>query len=103
MRSSNALLVLVATVATAAAAAQGTRDQAAVAPGQTCAVITQAHADESAGDVNVNHDGTPVAGVPAPDISRGFKGIPRSAQPPLTASQRRILECMYRLPEANAD
>jgi hypothetical protein len=25
---------------------------------------------------NVNHDGTPLAGTPAPDISSGFKGIP---------------------------
>jgi dienelactone hydrolase len=72
-------------------------------PGQTCTQLTQAHADASAGPPNVNHDGTPIAGTPAPDISKGFNGIPRSAQPPLTASQRRIWECTYRLPEANAD
>lgn len=72
-------------------------------PGHTCTAITQANADASAGTVNVKHDGTPIPGVPAPDISRGFKGIPRSAQPPLTASQQRILECTRRLPEANAD
>jgi predicted peptidase len=71
--------------------------------GQTCAAITQANADASAGTANINHDGTPLAGIPAPDISRGFSGIPRSAQPPLTATQRRILECTYRLTEANAD
>jgi poly(3-hydroxybutyrate) depolymerase len=65
--------------------------------------VTQAHADASAGTPNVNHDGSALAGIPAPDISRGFQGIPRSAQPPLTASQRRILECTYRLDEANAD
>jgi hypothetical protein len=60
-------------------------------------------ADASAGTPNVKHDGTALPGIPLPDISRGFAGIPRSAQPPLTASQRRILECTYRLEEANAD
>jgi predicted esterase len=74
-----------------------------VAPGHTCTPITQASADASAGTVNINHDGTPIAGVPAPDISRGFNGIPRSAQPRLSASQQRILECARRVPEANAD
>jgi pimeloyl-ACP methyl ester carboxylesterase len=72
-------------------------------PGQNCASVTQAHADASAGTPNVNHDGSPLPGIPAPDISRGFQGIPRSAQPPLTASQQRILECTYRLAEADAD
>jgi pimeloyl-ACP methyl ester carboxylesterase len=72
-------------------------------PGQTCTQLTQEHADASAGTPNINHDGTPLPGVPAPDISRGFNGIPRSAQPPLTASQKRIWECSYHLPEANAD
>jgi predicted esterase len=70
---------------------------------EKCAAITQARADASAGTVNINHDGTPIAGTPAPDISRGFSGIPRSAQPPLTASQQRILECTHRVAEANAD
>jgi acetyl esterase/lipase len=84
------------------AVAQGATP-AQLAPGQTCAFVTQAHADASAGTPNVNHDGSPLPGVPAPDISRGFQGIPRSAQPPLTASQRRILECTYRLAEADAD
>jgi len=73
------------------------------APGQGCTPVTQAHADTSAGTPNVNHDGSPLPGVPAPDISRSFQGIPRSAQPPLTASQKRILECTYHLAEANAD
>lgn len=91
MRSPQALLVVVLVMA------------AAPASGQTCTAITQANADASAGTANINHDGTPIAGIPAPDISRGFSGIPRSAQPPLTASQKRILECKYRLPEANAD
>jgi predicted esterase len=72
-------------------------------PSQTCQPLTQAAADASAGTPNIRHDGTPIPGIPPPDIARGFKGIPRSAQPPLTPSQRRILECTYRLPEANAD
>ena len=87
--------------ATSAAAQSVTAAQ--LAPGQQCAFVTQAHADASAGTPNVNHDGSPLPGIPAPDISRGFQGIPRSAQPPLTASQRRILECTYRLAEADAD
>jgi predicted esterase len=80
-----------------------TTTPAQVAPGQNCAFVTQAHADASAGTPNVNHAGSPLAGVPAPDISRGFQGIPRAAQPRLTPSQQRILECTYRLAEADAD
>lgn len=72
-------------------------------PGQTCTLLTQAHADASAGTPNINHDGTPISGMPAVDISKGFSGIPRSAQPTLTASQRRIWECTYHFAEANAD
>jgi pimeloyl-ACP methyl ester carboxylesterase len=87
--------------ATNAVAQSGTAAQ--LAPGQTCAFVTQAHADASAGTPNVHHDGSPLPGIAAPDISRGFQGIPRSAQPALTASQRRILECTYRLAEADAD
>jgi dienelactone hydrolase len=83
--------------------AQGAGDVARLAPNHTCAFVTQAHAEESAGTPNIGHDGTPLPGIPAPDISQGFRGIPRSAQPPLTASQRRILECSYFLPEANAE
>ncbi len=72
-------------------------------PGQTCSALTREHADASAGTANINHDGTPLAGTPAPDISKGFNGIPRSAQPKLTASQERISECTYHLAEANGD
>src|SRR2546421_11274283 len=68
--------------------------------GQSCTLVTQAHADASAGTPNINHDGTPITGIPVPDISKGFSGIPRSAQPPLTATQQCILECTYRLTEA---
>src|SRR6478735_11497384 len=103
MHSWNALLVLVVSVAVAPAHAQRAVDPSRVATGHACTAITQAHADASAGTININHDGTPIAGTPAPDISRGFSGIPRSAQPPLTASQQRILECTHRLAEANAD
>jgi pimeloyl-ACP methyl ester carboxylesterase len=98
-----ALLVLVVALTAAPAGAQRAADPARVAPGHTCSAITQANADASAGTVNINHDGSPIAGIAAPDISLGFKGIPRSAQPRLTASQQRILECTYRLAEANAD
>jgi predicted peptidase len=87
----------------APACAQRAVDPAPVGPEHTCTAITQAHADASAGTPNIQHDGTPIAGTPAPDISRGFGGIPRSAQPRLTASQQRVLECTYRLAEANAD
>jgi pimeloyl-ACP methyl ester carboxylesterase len=83
--------------------AQRPPDPPRLAPGHTCTAITQAHADASAGTININHDGTPIPGTAAPDISRGFSGIPRSAQPPLTSSQQRIRECTYRLAEANAD
>ena len=98
-----ASFVVAALMIGAPAFAQSAPDPARLAPGQTCTVVTQANADASAGKANINHDGTPLAGIPAPDISRGFNGIPRSAQPPLTASQKRILECTYRLAEANAD
>jgi pimeloyl-ACP methyl ester carboxylesterase len=103
MRSWSLLLVLVVASAGVPASAQRAVDPARTAPGHTCTPITQASADASAGTVNINHDGTPIAGTPAPDISRGFNGIPRSPQPPLTSSQQRILECMHRVAEANAD
>jgi pimeloyl-ACP methyl ester carboxylesterase len=103
MRLWNTLLALIVTVAAPPVSAQNPVAAAGVAPGHACAAITQDHADASAGTVNIRHDGTPIAGNPAPDISRGFSGIPRSAQPQLTASQQRILECTYPLAEANAD
>lgn len=83
--------------------AQSGSSAAQLAPNQTCAFVTQANANESAGTPNIGHDGTPLPGIPAPDISQGFRGIPRSAQPPLTSSQRRILECSYFLAEAQAE
>lgn len=89
-------------LAATSALAQGAT-AAQLAPGQKCELVTQAHADASAGTPNVNHDGSPLPGIPAPDISRGFQGIPRSAQPPLTATQKRILECTYHLADVDAD
>jgi len=76
---------------------------AAPAFGQTCKPVTAANAAASAGTPNINHDGTPLTATPAPDISKGFQGIPRSAQPALTDTQQQIQECTYRLAEANAD
>jgi len=87
----------------ASSSAFAQRTAAQVAPGQTCSFVTSAHATDSAGTPNINHDGTALAGTPMPDISKGFQGIPRSPQPALTASQQRILECSYHLDEANAD
>jgi poly(3-hydroxybutyrate) depolymerase len=85
------------------ALAQNAPTAADLAPGQNCAFVTQANADASAGTANIAHDGSPLPGITPPDISQGFRGIPRSAQPPLTASQRRILQCTYVLPEAGAE
>lgn len=85
------------------ALAQELPTAAALAPGQQCTLVTQARANASAGTPNVAHGGSPLPGVTPPDISQGFRGIPRSAQPPLTASQRRILECTYALFEADAE
>ena len=93
----------VAAIAVPTTGAAQSSSVARLAPGQTCSFVTQAHANESAGEPNIAHDGTPLPGIPAPDISQGFRGIPRSAQPPLTESQRRILECSYVLDEANAE
>ncbi|MDH3205523.1 MAG: prolyl oligopeptidase family serine peptidase [Gemmatimonadota bacterium] len=86
-----------------AVSAQGASSAAQLAPNQSCSLVTQANANESAGTPNIGHDGSALPGIPVPDISQGFRGIPRSAQPPLTASQRRILECSYLLDEAQAE
>lgn len=83
--------------------AQDTPIAADLAPGQNCAFLTNSNAQASAGVPNITHDGSQLPGIELPDISQGFAGIPRSAQPPLTQSQQRILECTYYLPEANAD
>ena len=103
MGSWNALIAVGVAVTVTSLHAQRAVDSAAVRSGQACTAITQAHADASAGTANINHDGTAIPGIAAPDISRGFSGIPRSAQPPLTASQQHILECTHQVPEANAE
>ena len=90
-------------VAPATASAQPAPTAAQLAPSQACALVTPEHASASAGTPNINHDGSQLGSTPLPDISAGFQGIPRSAQPPLTATQRRVLECTYRFNEANAD
>ena len=71
--------------------------------GQNCSMLTAENAAASAGVANVAHDGSALLGIEPPDISQGFAGIPRSAQPKLSPSQQRILECTYHLPQANAD
>src|SRR5262245_25760994 len=98
-------MALLAGLLAAPAVAQGAKPKTAaqLAPGQSCAFVTAKNAADSAGTANVKHDGSPLKDVAPPDISKGFQGIPRSAQPKLTASQKRILECTYKLAEANAD
>ncbi len=98
-----ALLLFAGPVCDAQASKAGAKTAAQLAPGQTCAFVPAKNAADSAGKANVQHDGTPLKDVTPPDISKGFQGIPRSDQPKLTASQKRILECSYKLAEANAD
>jgi poly(3-hydroxybutyrate) depolymerase len=86
-----------------AQSAKVAKTAAQLAPGQTCAFVTTKNANDSAGTANVKHDGSALPNIAPPDISKGFQGIPRSAQPALTASQKRVLECSYHLAEANAD
>jgi pimeloyl-ACP methyl ester carboxylesterase len=103
MQTNKILATLILACVVASVDAQDGLSESQLAPGQQCTFLTQANADASAGEPNVDHDGMPIPGLEAPDISKGFNGIPRSAQPPLTSSQKRILECTYHLPEANAD
>ena len=102
-RSCAAVTMLTVLCSAGGAHGQSARAAGRTAPSETCTPLTQARADASAGQPNVRHDGTSLPGVQPPDISKGFVGIPRSAQPRLTAAQRRIVECSYRLPEAGAD
>jgi poly(3-hydroxybutyrate) depolymerase len=104
MKPHRILAGVLATLGVSLASAQAQSLIAAqIAPGQNCSLITPANAAASAGTANVQHDGSPLPGITPPNIASGFGGIPRSAQPSLTASQQRILECTYRLAEANAD
>ena len=75
--------------------------------GLDCAYLTEAEAAASAGVPNVTHEGVRLVPQPPPstdpnDAIAQRANIPRSAQPPLTASQRRILMCGYELDAANA-
>ena len=97
MRSWNARLVLVMAVAVAPAYAQPTVDPAPAAPGHALRRSRRPTPTRALARPTSITTAPPIPGIPAPDISRGFSGIPRSAQPPLTASQQRILECTYRL------
>lgn len=78
-----------------------------VARGLDCSFLTSAEAAASAGVPNVTHDGVRLVPQPPPstdpnDAIAQRANIPRSAQPPLTASQQRILMCGYELDAANA-
>jgi poly(3-hydroxybutyrate) depolymerase len=80
---------------------------ASVARGLDCAFLTEAEAAASAGVPNVTHAGVRLDPQPPPstdpnDAIAQRANIPRSAQPPLTASQQRILMCGYELDAANA-
>jgi poly(3-hydroxybutyrate) depolymerase len=78
-----------------------------VSRGLDCSFLTEAEAAASAGVPNVTHDGVRLVPQPPPstdpnDAIAQRANIPRSAQPPLTASQTRILMCGYELDAANA-
>lgn len=94
--------------AACATAPGGVRETAAqTARGLDCAFLTEAEAAASAGVPNVTHDGVRLVPQPPPstdpnDAIAQRANIPRSAQPPLTASQKRILMCGYELDAANA-
>jgi poly(3-hydroxybutyrate) depolymerase len=94
--------------AACATAAGGVRETAAqTARGLDCAFLTEAQAAASAGVPNVTHEGVRLVPQPPPstdpnDAIAQRANIPRSAQPPLTASQKRILMCGYELDAANA-
>jgi poly(3-hydroxybutyrate) depolymerase len=84
-----------------------TASAAEVARGLDCSFLTEAEAAASAGVPNVTHAGVRLDPQPPPstdpnDAIAQRANIPRSAQPPLTASQQRILMCGYELDAANA-
>ncbi len=78
-----------------------------VSRGLDCSFLTAAEAAASAGVPNVTHGGVRLVPQPPPstdpnDAIAQRANIPRSAQPPLTDSQIRILMCGYELDAANA-
>lgn len=83
-----------------------TQSAASIARGQDCRFVTKEEAAKSGGVPTVNADGTPLANPPPPstdpnDAIAVRAHIPRAAQPPLTATQQRILMCQYDSDEAN--
>jgi len=100
-------LVVAGCASGAAPDAAPTETAARVARGLDCAFLTEAEAAASAGVPNVTHAGVRLDPQPPPstdpnDAIAQRANIPRSAQPPLTASQQRILMCGYELDAANA-
>ena len=84
-----------------------TETAASVARGLDCSFLTEADAAASAGVPNVTPEGVRLDPQPQPstdpnDAIAQRANIPRSAQPPLTPSQKRILMCGYELDAANA-
>lgn len=97
---------LLAGCATSAPAAP-VETAAGIARGLDCVFVTEEEAAASAGVPNVTPTGVRLDPQPPPstnpdDAIAVRANIPRSAQPPLTASQKRILMCGYEMNEANA-
>lgn len=102
-----ALGLIVAGCASSAPEAPPREAPASLARGLQCSPLTEAEAIASAGVPNVTHDGVRLDPQPPPstdpnDAIAQRANIPRSAQPPLTESQKRILMCEYDLDAANA-
>jgi len=101
------LSLLAVGCATASGGGAPTEMAAQTARGLDCSFLTDAEAAASAGVPNVTHDGVRLVPQPPPstdpnDAIAQRANIPRSAQPPLTASQKRVLMCGYELDAANA-
>ena len=85
-------------VAGCATGGDGAVPSGTTARGLDCSFLTDAEAAGSAGVPNVTHEGVRLVPPPPPstdpnDAIAQRANIPRSAQPPLTASQKRILMC----------
>lgn len=100
-------VLAVASCASAADIAPVAISAGETARGLDCSFLSEAEAAASAGVPNVTHEGVRLVPQPPPstdpnDAIAQRANIPRSAQPPLTASQKRILMCGYELDAANA-
>jgi poly(3-hydroxybutyrate) depolymerase len=100
-------LLCLGLAACATEAGGAARTAGETARGLNCNYLTEAEAAASAGVPNVTHAGVrlvpqPPASTDPNDAIAQRANIPRSAQPPLTASQKRILMCGYELDAANA-